>query len=98
MQTDGQTQRTGKLVHEIKHDGRCRYDQTINQDNDSLDEMSYSLRTHMEQSDSLTYEHCKDKVKESRDIKKYINKHNQMLDETNIQREICFAKLVLAYN
>jgi hypothetical protein len=34
--------------------------------------MSYNLRTHMEWSDSLTYEHYKDEIKESRDIQKYM--------------------------
>jgi hypothetical protein len=58
----------GKVVHEIERDEKCRCGQTTNQDNDNIDEMNYSLRTHMEWSDSLAYAHWKDKGKERRDI------------------------------
>jgi hypothetical protein len=88
----------GKFVHEIGRDGKCRCGQTTNQDNDSLDETNYSLRTHMEWSDSLAYEHCKDEEKESKDIQKYVKRHNQVSDETNIRREICCLKSRLAYD
>jgi len=60
--------------------------------------MNYSLRTHIECSDSLTYEHYKVKEREIIDIRKYIRRHNQTVDETYIQMEICFTKQVLTYD
>ena len=68
----GQTQQKGKLVYQIERDEKYRCNQTTNQENDSLDEMNYSLRTHIEWSDNLAYEHCKDKKNENKNIQKYI--------------------------
>ena len=87
-----------KCVHEIGHDGKCRCNQSTNQDNNSLGEMNCSLRTHMEWSDNLAYEHCKDEEEENKDIQKCVEKHSQELDETNIQMEICCLKSMLAYD
>jgi len=63
-----------KLVHESEHDGKCRCDEMTNQDNDSLNERNYNLKTHMEWIDSPTYDHCKDKVEENRDNQKSVKK------------------------
>ena len=36
-----------RQFHENEHDGRYKYDEKLNQDNDNQDEMSYNLRTYM---------------------------------------------------
>jgi hypothetical protein len=38
--------------HENEHDGRHKYDEKLNQDNDNQDEMGYILRTHSEEQKS----------------------------------------------
>jgi hypothetical protein len=45
-----------------------------NQDNDSLNKRNYNLKTHIEWSDSPTYEQCKDEVEENRDNQKSVKK------------------------
>jgi hypothetical protein len=87
-----------KHAHEIGRDGKCRCDQLTNQDNDSLDEMNCSLRTHTEWSDNLAYEHCKDEEEENTSIQKCVKKHSQEFDETSIQKEICCLTPMLAYD
>jgi len=52
----------------------------------------------MKWSDSPNYEHCKDEVEESRGNQKSVKRYNQAFDETNIQREMCCSKPVLAYD
>jgi hypothetical protein len=46
--------------------------------------MNYSLKTHKEYNDSLT----KDEEKENRDTWKYTKRYNQVVDKTNIRKEI----------
>ena len=73
-----QFQEREKTVHENGHDGRCRHDQKTSQDNNNLDDMSYTLETHMEQNKSLTYEHYMGEEKENIDIKKCAGNYNKV--------------------
>ena len=43
-----------------KHYERYKYDEMISQDNNNPNEKNYSLKTHTEQNNSLTYEYYKD--------------------------------------
>ena len=40
--------KNGKTVHESEHDGKCRCDEMTNQDDNSLNERNYNLKTHMD--------------------------------------------------
>ena len=40
-----QTSQKERYFHENEHDGRHKYDEILNQDNDNQDGMSYSLKT-----------------------------------------------------
>jgi hypothetical protein len=42
-----QSSQKERQFHENEHDGRHKYDEKLNQDNDNQDEMSYNLRTYM---------------------------------------------------
>jgi hypothetical protein len=43
-----QTSQKERQFHENEHDGRHKYDEILNQDNDNQDGMSYNLKTHKE--------------------------------------------------
>jgi hypothetical protein len=43
-----QNSQKGRHLHENEHDERHKYVEMLNKDNDSQDEMSYTLRPHME--------------------------------------------------
>jgi hypothetical protein len=98
IQTEGQAQKTKKPIHERECDGKCRFYEMTNQDNNNLNERNYNLKTPMKWSDSPNYEHCKDEIEESRGNQKSVKRYNHTFDETNIQREMCFSKPVLAYD
>jgi len=55
-----QTSQKERQFHENEHDGRHKYDEILNQDNDNQDGMSYSLKTHKEKTENLIYEHDMD--------------------------------------
>jgi hypothetical protein len=44
----------------------------LNQDSDNQDEMSYTLRTHMERNENPICEHDKDAKGENKDTQKYV--------------------------
>jgi len=46
--------------YENEYDGRHKYDEILNQDNNNQDGMSYSLKTHKEKTRNLIYEHDMD--------------------------------------
>ena len=46
--------------HENKYDGRHKYVETLNQNNDNEGERNHTLRTHMEMNKNPTYEHDTD--------------------------------------
>jgi hypothetical protein len=69
-----------------------------NQGNDNLNERNYNLKAPMKWSDCPNYEHCKDEIEESRGNQKSVKRYNYAFDETNIQREVCYSKPVLAYD
>jgi hypothetical protein len=70
----GKHKKMKKPVYESERDGKYRCDEMTNQDNDSLNKRNYNLKTHMEWSDSPTYEQCKDEVEENRDNQKSMKK------------------------
>jgi hypothetical protein len=64
----------------------------LNQDNDNQDDMSYILRTHMERTENLIYEHDIDSKRENKDTQKYIENYNQEYDKTDTQMEIYYEE------
>jgi len=74
--------------HENKHDGRHKYDEKLNQDNDNQDEMSYILRTHMVKNINPICEHGMDARKENKDTQKYAENYNQEYDETHSNKDL----------
>ena len=52
-----QTSQKERHFHENEHDGRHKYDEILNQDNDNQDGMRYSLKTHKEKTGNLIYEY-----------------------------------------
>jgi hypothetical protein len=56
-----------KLFHETKHYKQDKYDLTINQHIDILNESCYILERYKEMSKNLTYKHCMDEEMENRD-------------------------------
>ena len=78
--------------HENEHDGRHKYDEFLNQDNDNQDGMSYNLKTHKEKNENLIYEHDMDAKRENKDTQKYIGSYNQKCVETDTQTEIYFEE------
>ena len=72
-------------VHENEHDGRHKYNEILNQDNDNQDGMSYSLKTHKEKTGNLIYEHDIDAERGNKDTQKYVGSYNQECDETYTQ-------------
>jgi hypothetical protein len=78
--------------HENKHDKRHKYDEILNQDNNNQNGMSYILRTHMEKTGNLIFEHDMDAKKGNKDTQKYIENYNQEYDETYTQKEIYFGE------
>jgi hypothetical protein len=64
----------------------------LNQDNDNQDEMSYTLRTHMERNKNLICEHDIDAKRGNKDTQKYVENYNQEYDKTNTQMEIYFGE------
>ena len=54
-----QTLQKERHFHENEHDGRYKYDQTLSQDIDNQDEMSYNLKT-QKKTGNLIYEHDMD--------------------------------------
>ena len=87
-----QTFEKERHIHENKHDGRHRHDQTLNQDTDNQDETSYSLKTHKEKTENLIYEHDMDVKMENKDTQKCVENYNQECDETDTQKEIDFEE------
>jgi hypothetical protein len=73
-------------------DGRHKYDEKLNQDNNNQDEMSYILRTHMEKNGNPIYEHGMDAKRENKGTQKYAKNYNQEYDETYTQTEIYFGE------
>jgi hypothetical protein len=62
-----QSSQKERQFHENKHDGRHKYDEKLNQDNDNQDEMSYNLRAHMVKKKNLICEHGMCARKENKD-------------------------------
>jgi len=82
-----QTLQKERHFHENEHDGRHKYDQTLSQDNDNQDGMSYNLKTHKEKTENLIYEHDMDAKGENKDTQKYIGSYNQECVETQCEVE-----------
>jgi len=59
-------------LHENEHNRRHKYVEMLNQDSDNQDEMSYTLRTHMERNENPICEHDKDAKGENKDTQKYV--------------------------
>jgi hypothetical protein len=55
-----------KCFHKNEHDVKHKYDEMLNQDNDNQDEMSYILRTQMENNKNPICEHGMDAKIEKR--------------------------------
>jgi len=70
-----------RYFHENKHDGRHRYDDMLNQENDNQDEISYILRTHMEKNGNPICEHGMNAKRKNKDAQKYAENYNQEYDE-----------------
>ena len=87
-----QTSQKERHFHENEHDGRHKYDEILNQDNDNQDEMSYSLKTHKEKSRNLIYEHDMDAKRGNKDTQKYVGSYNQECDETDTHTEMYFEE------
>jgi hypothetical protein len=83
-----QSSQTEKHFHENEHDGRHKYDEKQNEDNDNQDEMSYILRTHMENNENPICELGMDAKRENKGTQKYAENYNQEYDETNTQTKI----------
>ena len=62
-----QTFQKERHFHENQHDGRHKYDEILNQDNDNQDGMSYNLKTHKKKTRNLIYEHDMDAKKGNKD-------------------------------
>ena len=71
-----QTSQKERHFNENEHDGRYKYDETLNQDNDNQDGMSYSLKTHKEKTRNLIYEHDMDAKGGNKDTQKYVGSYN----------------------
>jgi len=64
----------------------------LNQDNDNKDEMSYTLRTHMERNENLIYEYDIDAKRGNKNTQKHVENYNKEYDETDTQMEIYFGE------
>jgi len=62
-----QTSQKERYFHENEHDGRHKYDEILNQDNDNQDGMSYSLTAHKEKTGNLIYKHDMDAKRGNKD-------------------------------
>ena len=49
----------------------------ISRDNDNLDDMSYTIETHMKYDENLIYKHYMGEKKENKDIQKCTGNYNQ---------------------
>ena len=78
--------------HVNKHDKRHKYDEMLNQDNDNQDGMSSILRTHMERTRNLIYEHDMDAKRGIKDTHKCAGNYNQEYDKIDTQKEIYFGE------
>jgi hypothetical protein len=87
-----QTSQKERHFHENEHDGRHKYDQTLSQDNDNQDGMSYNLKTHKEKTGNLIYEHDMDAKRENKETQKYVGSYNQECIETDTQTEMYFGE------
>jgi len=87
-----QTSQKERHFNENEHDGRHKYDETLNQDNDNQDGMSYSLKTHKEKTRNLIYEHDMDAKGGNKDTQKYVGSYNQECYETDTQTEMYFGE------
>jgi hypothetical protein len=87
-----QTSQKERQFHENEHDGRHKYDEILNQDNDNQDGMSYSLKTHKEKTRNLICEHDMDAKRGNKDTQKYVGSYNQEGDEIDTQTEIYFGE------
>jgi hypothetical protein len=87
-----QTSQKERQFHENKHDGRHKYDEILNQDNDNQDGMNYSLKTHKEKTGNLICEHDMDAKRGTKDTQMYVGSYNQEGDETDTQTEIYFGE------
>ena len=87
-----QTSQKERQFHENEHDGRHKYDEILNQDNDNQDEMSYNLKTHKEKTRNLICEHDMDAKRGNKDTQKYVGSYNQEGDEIDTQTEIYFGE------
>jgi hypothetical protein len=87
-----QTSQKERQFHENEHDGRHKYDEILNQDNDNQDGMSYSLKTHKEKTRNLICEHDMDAKRGNKDTQKYVGSYNQEGDEIDTQMEIYFGE------
>ena len=81
-----------RYFYKNEHDGRHKYDEMLNQDNDNQDEMSYILRTHMENNRNPICEHGMDPERENKDTQKYAKNSNKEYDEIDTQTEIYFKE------
>jgi hypothetical protein len=57
-----------RRLHENEHDERHKYVEMLNQDSDNQEEMSYTLRTHMERNINPICEHDIDAKRGNKDI------------------------------
>jgi hypothetical protein len=71
-----QTSQKERQFHENEHDGRNKYDEILNQDNDNQHGMSYSLKTHKEKTRNLICEHAMDAKRGNKDTQKYVGSYN----------------------
>jgi hypothetical protein len=71
-----QTSQKERQFHENEHDGRNKYEEILNQDNDNQDGMSYSLKTHKEKTGNLICEHDMVAKRENKDTQKYVGSYN----------------------
>ena len=62
-----QTSQKERYFHENEHDGRHKYDEILNQDDDNQDGMSYSLTAHKEKTGNLIYNHDMDAKRGNKD-------------------------------
>jgi hypothetical protein len=62
-----QTSQKERQFHKNELDGRHKYDEILNQNNDNQDGMSYSLKTHKEKTRNLICEHDMDAKRGNKD-------------------------------
>jgi ankyrin repeat protein len=67
-------------LHENKRNGRHKYVEMLNQDNDNQNERNYILSKNMEMNGNPTYKHGMDAKKKNKDTRKYVENHNQEYD------------------